>query len=821
MAYSNATFFVDLVSGSNAARTALTSCTASNPSGTITRINKAAHGLVTGAVVDLTLFTAWLNSAWKITKVDNDNFDLDGAVWQATADNSGTATPRGGSSKADAWQNITSGATAARVQAGDVIRVMSSPDPTSLGINATWTQDSKTVTLASALTANITDCETAWTAATNVTATADTAQFKENAKSAKFVTAAGFTTGLMAYFNVTADLSAYQQVSFWVYTPTSITIADGATLSLRLCTSANGVYGAGSQTIAIPAVPSPSRWIAVTVDFGGALTSNLNSIAIYADKTWASKTVQIDNILACKASASADSLSLTSLVGKINNLSWVASTGYPANSIRRPTQPNRNGYCYKVTAGGGGNSGGSEPTWPMELGETVVDGDLTWTCYDLEDTWYPIQSINSTTVMIDNNNVTLANAGKGYSGDTETVTTYKREPIALPMITVATNAHNTINEAGAAENPTTYSGGWNRTDMTTQTGETWMSAQNGYGYGLSLGSLTNLRVNNFGFTKMNVGLYALGGGPDVEVTNCHASGNTTAISFGGGGYRLIGIHAANSSDATAQIECSGVHNGTFMRISSHGNNGNNTSSGPGIDVGIDGIVDVLQAYNNRLHGVVASYPRVPMNRVKTRSTAGGTAISALYIPSGFLRIRHSVIAESNRFFSASPYLAGNPRLYSENDGQVEGTHLITWVDQNYLSMADMSTISTATDRRHVASGSSWKFNPKNTSRYSAYPMFLSIAKIAVLADSLVTIGIWCSRDSANIKGRMCVRGGQIAGVPSDQTVACEPTVDAYFHQYTLSFTPTELGVVEVLFEVWDGVGTTNSFWIHDFSKTQA
>jgi len=81
MAYTNAIFYINLVSGSDTARTALTSCTASNPSGSVTRINKTGHGLVTGAVVDLTLFTAWLNDAWKITVVDANNFDLDGAVW--------------------------------------------------------------------------------------------------------------------------------------------------------------------------------------------------------------------------------------------------------------------------------------------------------------------------------------------------------------------------------------------------------------------------------------------------------------------------------------------------------------------------------------------------------------------------------------------------------------------------------------------------------------------------------------------------------------------------------------------------------------------
>jgi len=57
---------------------------------------------------------------------------------------------------------------------------------------------------------------------------------------------------------------------------------------------------------------------------------------------------------------------------------WVASTSYASNSLVEPTTLNT--YYYEVTAGGGGNSGSTEPTWPTTVGNTVVDGDLTWTC---------------------------------------------------------------------------------------------------------------------------------------------------------------------------------------------------------------------------------------------------------------------------------------------------------------------------------------------------------------------------------------------------------------------------------------------------------
>ncbi|MEI6577718.1 MAG: hypothetical protein WCO63_16195, partial [Bacteroidota bacterium] len=133
MAYTNAIFYLDHVNGIDAARTTLNLCTASNPSSTITSINKVGHGLVTGAVVTLSNFTAWLNAKWKITRVDADNFTLDTAVWQATADASGDCVPFGGMNWADAWKTLTTGASAARVAPGDAIRCAKSPDPSLLG----------------------------------------------------------------------------------------------------------------------------------------------------------------------------------------------------------------------------------------------------------------------------------------------------------------------------------------------------------------------------------------------------------------------------------------------------------------------------------------------------------------------------------------------------------------------------------------------------------------------------------------------------------------------------------------------------------------
>jgi hypothetical protein len=97
---------------------------------------------------------------------------------------------------------------------------------------------------------------------------------------------------------------------------------------------------------------------------------------------------------------------------------------------------------------------------------------------------------------------------------------------------------------------------------------------------------------------------------------------------------------------------------------------------------------------------------------------------------------------------------------------------------------------------------------------------LSVYKRAVSANSVVTVNIWTRRDNTNINGVLKILGGQIPGVGSDISVVCAPSINTWVQSSNLTFTPTEDGVVEIIFEVYDGVGTTNNFWIDDISITQ-
>jgi hypothetical protein len=331
MAYTNAIYYLDLVNGVDASRTALTTCVASNPSETITRITKNGHGLVSGAVVLLAAFTAWLNGYWKISYVDDNNFDLVGAVWQATADTSGTVTPSGGSSWIDAWKTFSSGATATRIAPGDVIRVAKTADPVSIG-DATWTSNSNQISVTSSLTTIVDSCEIIWSAAANVTPSAHSTSRKVGSYCSRLNIAALFATGQIAtHATGTLILSTYSKISFWIKASAAIT---GGKIRVDLHDTTDGT-GAPIDSFTIP-VTLRANWMPLTIakNGGGTLGASIKSVALYAISDPGTVTIDIDHIIAC------NDLTLNSLIGKNTTTeTWYGIRSIDAGTVTLDNSP--------------------------------------------------------------------------------------------------------------------------------------------------------------------------------------------------------------------------------------------------------------------------------------------------------------------------------------------------------------------------------------------------------------------------------------------------------------------------------------------------
>jgi hypothetical protein len=455
MSYTNAIFFMDYELGSDTARAGFAGV-ASNPSGTTVNIHAVGHGLVTGAVVDLTAFTAWLNAAFKITVTGLDDFTLDNTVWQAAADPNGTVTPRGGMNWTDAWKTMTTGATAARLAAGDTIKIAKSPNPVSVG-NAAWTYLDKTVTLETAQNLTITDCEADWTAV-NATSSAKLAvatDAKEGSFCLKLVEDATPGANQMQAYYATGELvlSGYQKISFWIKNEVAIT--DGSTFIINLYSSVDA-SGAAVDSFALPAIPSTGRWLPLTIvkTGGGDMGASIKSVAVLNGTTTytASKYIYLDNIIACTT----DGLNLQSLISK-------------------------NSAVY----------GGAEP-------------------------WLGIQSINGATILLDTETNTKANAGKGYSGATAaSVTTYKRETIKTILAASASTLVQECKKAGTATSMIAYEGGYNTGDS-SQDGETYFDGLNGNGYGVH-SAVTYNSINRVSGARYDIGMGNNNGTADNSV----------------------------------------------------------------------------------------------------------------------------------------------------------------------------------------------------------------------------------------------------------------------------------------------------------------
>lgn len=711
---------------------------------------------------------------------------------------------------ANRWKTINSGATAARIAPGDTIRVMASPDPTSLGINATWTNLSPTVTLASALNVLVTNCDSAWTASPNVTCSANTTTYRTSTGSASAAFAGAFTTGLAAYFGLggAQDYSAYQGLTFWVHTNTVIA---ASTLSLRLCSDTVGAVTV--DTFAIPALPVINGWVPVYVDTGGALGASIQSIALYADADPGTATVLLDNISVVKASSGGDNLNLASLIGK--------------------------------------NTGSEQ--------------------------WWAIRSINGTTVTLDNApGAASGSTPKGYVGTSESVTTYKRETIKIAMTSTAAQP---VQDSGSSGSPITFSFGWNRTDMSTQTGYTYWDGQSGTGTGwdfnlntfvvcdrlfavrysvcLLCGPADNTFGTVGGIACTNNALSVGTAGTRCTVTSMTATQGTGSIlSLLGAAFKCTTaiVHGAGETVSQAcvlngrgiSIDTLELKNIGGTCLSVGGNPTNNlyigaltcanattgiTPSSAMLDVLIQSMtLDTISGtaltsfgginhrYNNvtiTSCGTAVSIPSGFTNAeliLGSLTTSGNTTVFSIGSFTGNIYVNKSSFAEvSPLSFSGSGYHSGR-LVFQDYDGTNDDHRTY------YSSGASGATVLADSTTRHSSSGLSWKFELQSaTFVTSNFPIVFPVARIAVNANKQVTVGLWTRRTNTSMVGTLRCRGGQINGVTNDVTASSSAAINTW-QQLTLVFTPTEAGVIDIDFSVY-GV-TSEQLYIHDFTATQ-
>ncbi len=666
--------------------------------------------------------------------------------------------------------------------AGDVIRVMGKPS-TSSG-TATWTKGSALVTLSAAMN-QLLYGDGAWTAAANVTATLNTTAPtpKQGANCSKLVCAAGFGTGKMAHFATGAfDSSSYQQVTLWIQSTTAV--AAGA-MSLNLCSDAAG--NTIVNTMAINVALNANQWTAITLNNAANLSATVNAISLTANTSMASKTIFVDCVATAKSTASPNLLTLNSLIS-------------PDNLV-----------------------------------------------------WYPVQSINGTTVYVDAQATTAATLAKGYRGATGSTTFYMMQPTVVSIGTGNTVYDQVFSGNGATGNPITISGGWDSAAMTTQDGLTLIDRSDWAASGINLSGTTgHITVDKFlfGHAAFPLGLVSTARGYTVNNSGFAGTGSfstmpTRAVTVAGSNFiNCTGTTAILNIPATANYktdnlnwsitntkvwgaavagikvplfvaaapatvtgcDCSG-NTGLGFDIQSICNFRSNTAEGNtlgGINFqAIQGQVSYgLTSRGNTVGEVLLNNADVEIYGLDT-NTVGGSAVPQIMVPSNVSG--RAVVYNWTQYTGGAP-AAVLTSLGSPGTGRTAGNSVSSQkeagVAANNTTYTDNGTITTTGVVGQPGSGIAFKLTP-DTDALSGNPLSIIVGKIACPANVPTTVAFWAKLSAAGPTARLRVAGGRYAGVGSAGTDVVSAAIAAtVFTQYSVTFTPTEICVVDVYADVW-------------------
>lgn len=453
---------------------------------------------------------------------------------------------------------------------GDEHRYMASPPPYYL-TDATWDNNVSYIDLASPVAMDIDQSTTSWTAANSATVSPvyTTRPYRIGGNAAGFKLPGTTLINKKYWYRTLAgstDFSAYTRVNFFIYEG----VVTKGPLKLCFCSDTLGDTVIGFVTIPLWVRNTPyigHAWRSVLLDYGGPLPSNVQSIAIYSGDVAPDNGAQfvLTNLIAVKPEGDPLEFTFSHLVGKEHNRFWAPGETYALGKIRKPTPQNRNGFRYKVTVPG--TSGAEEPAWPLDEGETVQDGSVTWLCEGPEDSWYPVRGLTGGTRLYFDYGCYFRPAltEQKLATDNETVGLYARKPIPrLPFNSSDAAGYSNWSWNGWEDSPDyydpigpRYSGGWSRTDMATMEDETW--TDNVLYSGSTLRGTQYATYDNLNGVRAKYGIDTPS--PGVLYENCHLHGNFIGVHPGTLSpypYRLSGVVSCFNYSKALGIDLAGA-----------------------------------------------------------------------------------------------------------------------------------------------------------------------------------------------------------------------------------------------------------------------
>lgn len=658
--------------------------------------------------------------------------------------------------------------------AGDRIKVAKTPDPVSLGINATWTSKSITLTLASSLTLAIYS-DGAWTASTNVTCTTDTTNKKEGANASSIAVAGAFTTGLAAFFATgTLDLSPYQNFSFWIR-PSAAVAANA--LRVDLCSDTAGTTPVNSFTI--NRALNSGQYTALTFRNGSALGSSIKSVAltVLTDLGASAVTILIDNIFGC------NNLCLDTAVGKNDGTWWTVKSVVGTTVVL-----DRDTNAMQGTGQGFYGVSETVPIYSVQMFRTAAVASNQADVINLQTQSGSSSAQNvisggwdtSGSMTTQNGNTFLDGAdGFGICIHANTYWTVDHIFSSRHYYGVKSEGTGTVHQNGGVLSSTNFafiSG--ITTNFQGLSSIVWTACGAG-GASSNLGGSTGTSAAFSTYTNLT----QYSGGAIGTFSNCIAT-------------NIVSSNCASAAALSWGAEC------TMINVTTNDNvrGVDNTNAATG-----NTFIYNLTSINNQ----ICFMPETTGTTQEIYGlTTNGSSEDILIGASGS---RNNILIKNWTHSGATPTLFQNEtcRIYSEREGGVLGTDVI----YDYLGTITKQQSVTA-----EGSGSAWKFSP-NANCNVNYPLSLSIGAFVCLANKTTTITYKAARTNSSMVGTLRVFGGRFTGVGSagsDLTTNVNPTANASpgtsdFAIYSIAVTPTEDQVVEVFFETYGS--SSNSFYI--------
>lgn len=761
-------------------------------------ITKAGHGIASGDIVQVYGHTVNTNAngKWKATYISDSQFSLDGSVGNGTG---------GGTGKFSVINH-------------------------------------RAVLLTTAVTQDICNCDIAWTAGTNCTVTLETYYVKEGTGATKVVCGASSGSGqIVAKYALPSsiDLSMYEQVSFWLQNNAALAINN---LEIRL-------YSDAACTTLVESLPMGAgigygRFRPMVIDKSSALPSSVRGIALYAVASQAGKTFYLDNIVACKASSAADSITHLSLISK--------------------NTKNANG----------------------------------------DHAFLALQAISGNVLYLDNGYSTYNTLGMGYSGLTENVIIYKREGIVVDM---ASSAYQVMMDSGNTTSHIVVTGGWNKVSN-ERDGYTVCDGLNNLCSGLYFALRSFVDLSYVQMTRFNYGVdYCPGGGihSNIIVTNCIYNIRLIPASYEDI-YSLNGTNNGINTDPSSVIgivkNMVGNNNiGYGISLSTSGlldytsliGNNNlygiqcsnykykigsiiasfNRYTGVHFNSGSNGGVTIdriLQCNFNGYEGLNMkdNYTKIGLidelnyNKIGIRYTGGNTEINKI-IKANYNDnlISYDAGTYKNKIYEISesigvglPLMIGRPieeYIYKAvftnySAGSTLTPVSIYFIDcameiqgvagsiivngriyhhnynhsGNHMVVTEFGFIENENLIRHTASGMAWKVAITGIARTNLFPVNLSVAKVFCLAGSQAIMSCWIKKThSTDIGARLIINHFINTTIVEDVATTAAETTE--WQQLIITFIPTGDGVIEFELETfWQGNEADEIVYIDDVSVAQ-